>query len=84
MKPGGNKILSPGDPKLTLLQQKDYDERVIFPCLDFPSIIEHIDAIHASSEQELETSINKFVSDIINAKVKVDAKNKNLVLPKFL
>jgi hypothetical protein len=38
-------------------------------CLDYPDFIEHVQAITGNDKQELDESLDKYVSEIVNAKV---------------
>lgn len=42
---------------------------MLFVCLDYPDFIEHVQAITGSGKDELNESLDSFVSEIINAKV---------------
>ena len=46
------------------------DGRINFVCLDFPDAVEHMD--NFPSEDELSDRLDKFVTEILNAKVNIE------------
>jgi hypothetical protein len=58
------------------------DSRINFVCIDFPELVEHIDAF--DSEETLNEKLDAFVSEILNAKVNIDTMQGEIVLPKLL
>jgi len=58
------------------------DGRINFVCLDFPDIVEHTDTF--ISEEDLNERLDKFVAEILNAKVNVDTVQAEVTLPKQL
>ena len=65
--------LGVNDERLSLIDDSSVlDARVNFICLDFPSFLEHMDEFDGSSEEDLDQAMDKYVSEIINAKVSID------------
>lgn len=58
------------------------DGRINFVCMDFPDIVEHTDTF--TSEEDLNERLDKFVAEILNAKVNVDTVQAEVTLPKQL
>lgn len=50
--------------------------------MDFPDIVEHTDTF--TSEEDLNERLDKFVAEILNAKVNVDTVQAEVTLPKQL
>ena len=57
------------------------DARTNFICLDYPSFLEHMDEFDGTSEEDLDQSMDKYVSEIINAKVNIDLDEGTITLP---
>lgn len=55
--------------RFNLFQYIKNDPRILFVCLDYPDFIEHVQAITGNDKQELDESLDKYVSEIVNAKV---------------
>lgn len=63
------KTLGWSDQRTQLL--KDFsDSRIDFVCLDFPDIVENLDAF--SNEKNLNEKLNTFVHECITEKVTID------------
>ena len=75
------RTLSWNDPKLQIIKELN-DPRINFVCIDFPDLVEHLDSF--PSEEDLMEKLDQFVSEIINAKVNVDAIQGEITLPKVL
>jgi hypothetical protein len=60
------------------------DPRILFVCLEFPDFIEHVQAITGSDKTELNESIDKFVHEIINAKVQINVVHGELQVPNLM
>jgi len=50
-------------------------------CLDFPEVVEHIDAFRA---EDLDQQLDAFVAEIINVRMVYDSVQAELTLPKCL
>lgn len=72
--------LSSDDEKLGILEGFN-DPRINFVCVDAPQYVEHIDPIKGSNEEELEKSLEEYVSTVIQAKVNLDLENNIIQLP---
>ena len=75
------RALSWNDPKAQFVKELN-DGRVNFVCLDLPDIVEHTDSF--ASEEDLNERLDKFVAEILNAKVNVDTVQGEITLPKLL
>lgn len=70
------------DERLSLIEESSVlDARINFICLDYPSFLEHMDKFEGNSEEELNQSMDKYVSEIINAKVNIDQDEGTVTLP---
>lgn len=74
------RTLSANDPKALLVRNYN-DPRVNFVCLDFPEVVEHIDAFRA---EDLDQQLDAFVAEIINVRMVYDSVQAELTLPKCL
>ena len=75
--------LSSNDSRLNLLKN-NWDPRINFVCLDYPNKLEHIDPIKGSSSDVLDESLDKYVSEIVNAKVTIDIDEGSITLPQVM
>lgn len=74
--------LSSSDERLSLIEESSVlDARINFICLDFPSFLEHMDEFDGASEEELDQAMDKYVSEIINAKVTIEQDEGTMTLP---
>lgn len=76
-----SRALSWNDPKAQFVKELN-DGRINFVCLDFPDIVEHTDTF--ASGEDLNERLDKFVAEILNAKVNVDTVQAEVTLPKQL
>jgi hypothetical protein len=52
-------------------------------CLDYPDFIEHVQPILGSSQEELDETLDKFVGEMINAKVEINVINRQIKMPRL-
>jgi len=74
------RTMSSNDQRLNILRNH-WDPRINFVCLDYPTFLEHIDPIDGTSADALDESLDKFVSEIVNAKVSIDTEEGSISLP---
>jgi len=67
-----------------LQESRFLDARVNFVCLDYPNFLEHMDEFDGSTEETLEEGLEKYVSEIVNAKVEIDTDEGQIKLPQVL
>lgn len=60
------------------------DPRLNFICLDSPNFVEHIDPIEGNNLDGLDRSIQDYVSEFLNEKVKIDLDEKEITLPHIM
>jgi tetrahydromethanopterin S-methyltransferase subunit H len=53
-------------------------------CLDYPTFLEHIDPLNGKSAEALDEELDKFVSEIVNAKVIIDTDQGSITLPSVM
>jgi tetrahydromethanopterin S-methyltransferase subunit H len=58
------------------------DPRILFVCLDYPDFIDHVQSIVGHTREELNKSLDSFVSEIINAKVEINIMNREIRMPR--
>jgi hypothetical protein len=75
--------LGSNDQRLNLLRNH-WDPRINFVCLDYPTFLEHIDPLDGSSAEALDEDLDKFVSEIVNAKVNIDTDQGSITLPQVM
>ncbi len=74
------RTLSTTDAKAQII--RDFvDARINFVCLDYPDVIEHIDAFRDDS---LDQGLDNYVAEIMNIRVVVDSVQGELTLPHCL
>lgn len=56
---------------------------MLFVCLDYPDLIEHVQAITGTGKDELDESLDTFVGEIINAKVQINQMDREIKVPKI-
>lgn len=57
---------------------------MLFVCLDYPDIIEHVQVIKGKDRTELYESLDKYVSDVVNAKVQINITNGEIEVPRVM
>ena len=75
--------MSSNDNRMNLLRNH-WDPRINFVCLDYPTFLEHIDPLDGGSTEELDEELDKFVSEIVNAKVTIDTDQGSITLPQVM
>lgn len=75
--------LGSNDQRLNILKNH-WDPRINFVCLDYPTFLEHIDPLDGSSADALDEGLDKFVSEIVNAKVTIDTDQGSITLPQVM
>ena len=75
--------LSTDDDKLDILGDVE-DPRVNFVCVDPPHYVEHIDPIKGANTEELDKSLEEYVSMIIQAKANLYLEQNIIQLPEVL
>jgi hypothetical protein len=76
--------ISSNDTRTNLLRNH-WDPRINFVCLDYPTFLEHIDPLDGGGSTEgLDEELDKFVSEIVNAKVTIDTDQGSITLPQVM
>lgn len=79
-KPGAIlRVLNNNDLRARYITDENYDQRILFLCLDLPQVMEHIECF--DDPDTMDEKLNFYLREYFNTKVELDTLNSEIIIP---